>query len=99
MAGLVPYSHPKLPKVPWFPFSCWGTMDKGQFIVLPLLVPAWQKHPDSSRSHPRATAFSAQNAASLQIPSSRLEIEGPLLTSLHEIHHLPLEQESQGCLM
>lgn len=34
-----------------------------------------------------------RDAASPQIPSSRPEIEGPLLTSLHEIHHLPLEQE------
>lgn len=29
-------------------------------------------------------------------PGSTLEIEGPLLTSLHEIHHLPLKQERLG---
>lgn len=36
-----------------------------------------------------------RTAASPQIPSSRLEIERPLLTSLREMHHLPLGETRQ----
>lgn len=40
MAGLVPYTYPRLVKLPRVPFPCLETWDEGQFIVPPRPGPA-----------------------------------------------------------
>lgn len=88
MAGFVPYTYPRLVKLPWFPFPGLGAWDKGQLIVLPLLV----QPQEASLTPPTPTPELQLGVQGKQPPCSRLEIEGPLLTSLHEIHHLPLSK-------
>lgn len=65
-----------------------GAWDKGQLIVLPLPV----QPQEASLTPPTPTPELQLGVQGKQPPCSRLEIEGPLLTSLHEIHHLPLSK-------
>lgn len=88
----------QLLKLPWFPLSMLG--NPGQRPVHcpspSWLQPSWKQARPLLQPHPKSCSIQCTEcrlAASPQIPSSKLEIEGPLLTSLHEIHHLPLQQE------